>query len=224
MLIQSVSSRGNDTKSYRWVNAMPEASQTEGPLDGQMAVTSDRLGGLVAFEPELLDINTACKAFTNVGQRGAVVAEHEANQRPQDRRAHRFSGWRKCGSWESPEMYSRTIGNGGCDPASIAVLQAGESCIHAEVGAGLKVCGPAIPTLSHQQNPVGPGTGRQARAAMTDPLVFGAVCDRCGRLYSQRCFPHGCLCPSCSLGGSKATRPRPWLPASHFCGVGLAPT
>jgi hypothetical protein len=32
---------------------------------------------------------------------------------------------------------------------------------------------------------------------MTESMVFGGVCDRCGHLYLQRHFPFRCLCPSC---------------------------
>lgn len=40
---------------------------------------------------------------------------------------------------------------------------------------------------------------------MTDSMVFGGVCDRCGQLYLQRHFPHRCLCPSCLSEGMKKT-------------------
>jgi hypothetical protein len=32
---------------------------------------------------------------------------------------------------------------------------------------------------------------------MTESMLFGGVCDRCGQLYLQRHFPFRCLCPSC---------------------------
>lgn len=57
---------------------------------------------------------------------------------------------------------------------------------------------------------------------MTDRLAFGGVCDRCGRLYLQRCFPHSCLCPSCFLGGAAATEPGRLLGRIHLTGINLA--
>lgn len=57
---------------------------------------------------------------------------------------------------------------------------------------------------------------------MTDVLVFGGVCDRCGRLYLQRCFPHRCLCPSCVLGGATATESGRLLGRIHLTGINLA--
>jgi hypothetical protein len=57
---------------------------------------------------------------------------------------------------------------------------------------------------------------------VTDPLVFGGVCDRCGRLYLQRCFPHGCICPGCFFGGSVTTTLRRSLGRTHLTGVNLA--
>jgi hypothetical protein len=97
-------------------------------------------------------------------------------------------------------MYSRAIGNGRCHPASMAVIHADKSSSVAAVGAGLTVGRPAVSLVSQKENPVGPGCGRQAGAAMSDALVFGGVCDRCGQPYVQRCFPHGCLCSSCYYG------------------------
>jgi hypothetical protein len=67
-----------------------------------------------------------------------------------------------------------------------------------------------------------PAGGRHRGVATTAALVFGGVCDRCGRLYLQRCFPHGCLCPSCVLGGSTTAVSGQLLGRTHITGVNLA--
>ena len=55
----------------------------------------------------------------------------------------------------------------------------------------------------------------QAGAAMRDAIALGGVCDRCGRLYSYPGLPHHCLCPSCFLGGLKATERVRLLARTH---------
>lgn len=80
-----------------------------------------------------------------------------------------------------------------------------------------------------EAKPGRPGCGQQTGAALSDPLILGRVCDRCGRLYLQRCFPHlqrGCsrawLCPSCYLSGSKITEPERLPEPTNPGGITLA--
>jgi uncharacterized OB-fold protein len=56
---------------------------------------------------------------------------------------------------------------------------------------------------------------------MTDAL-FGCVCDRCGRLYVQPRFPHGCLCPGCYSGDSEATEPERLPDRARLSDISLA--
>jgi hypothetical protein len=125
-------------------------------------------------------------------------------------------------------VHGRAGGTGRRDSVSIAVLHAGGSASDVKVNADLQPGQPAASPISRKalisqkECPGGPGCERKAGAAMPDTLMFGGVCDRCGRLYLQRSFPRRCLCPSCVLGGATAIEPARLLGCIHLTGINLA--
>jgi hypothetical protein len=58
-------------------------------------------------------------------------------------------------------MYSRAIGNGRCDHASIVAIHAHGSSSEAEVSADLMLGQLAVSVISQKENPVGPGCERK---------------------------------------------------------------
>lgn len=118
-------------------------------------------------------------------------------------------------------MYERTIGNLG--PASIAVLHADRPSSQVGVGADLKLSNLTATEITQPENPVANGCGQQAGGDMTDTLVFGGVCERCGRPYLALLFPNG-QCQGCFPESTKSTDPGRVIARAHLTDVNRPPS
>lgn len=124
-----------------------------------------------------------------------------------------------CGSSE-PRMHRRTIGNR--DPVSIATSRADGPAVEGAANHDVRSGPQAVCVINQRENSALRVPRRRVGAAATDVLVFGGVCDRCGRPYLECRFPNG-LCPSCFPGNWRAIEPTPSIAHPHLRGPSLAP-
>lgn len=184
-----------------------------------MAAMSDRIEVIVTCGEEFLDFETARKVLGNCGRASCGSCAWGLSAARRSARG-RFCGWPKCKTG-GLQMYRGTNGNDRGGPTSMVVLRAAAPCSSGAVSADFNLGRRAVSVFNEQENPVGSHGGRRSRGANADALVFGGVCDRCGQLYLQCRFPHGCLCPTCALGSSKATGQGLLVAPSLFTSAGL---
>jgi len=204
-----------------WVLDRPQCINKEGRLYGQMAAISDRVKTFVTLDPGILHFERPPSARQ---QGRPVIAAPGLSKLLSARRVppaklRRFN--ESCGRREF-YMFSGTSRIGQHDPSSIVVLHGEESWCETEGKPAAKLGQPAVSAFNCNAKTSGPGCRLHTAVTTLDKPVFGGVCDRCGRTYLQCCFPHGCLCPRCSLAGSGACAPGLSVASCHLTNVGLA--